>query len=804
MKRKSIIPIIGSGFTRNCKSFRGKTPSGTDYKQYMIEEITIALELSSDEKKALSTRKFSEISSKYYKVVDKKTRERYLRNNFTSVCLEENKRNFLTLPWPYIYTLNIDDGIEKCSEYTSIILPNRKLNDDEDIFDKEKCIIKLHGDVHEILKYNDTDNEVLTTEQYVRSLRKNEALLSKLKHDSLFQNLLFIGCSLDDEIDLIDSLVSDGDGKNQTAKYICLTKEPTKLDILDYEKYGITHCLIFDSFDCFYTELYAAGTEASKIQADELSKFNKFDIINLPYDYEVNKPYLFFGKGLVGKDHSITIPYFFISREKSSQVIKSLDSHCLQLIVGSRCSGKTYMLADIAQTIRDRDVYFFETKDRLSEKAFEQLLQTKNSVILIDSGALTSDQFETVLRNLFQLSQNMVRIIISVNKNDREVTGILTLLDQQGIIDIKTIPQIEVSSVFSEKELAQINTKLAVVSAGLFRRHRSIVDNIIKLSDGLKEKHKFTDIEPHLRNNRELAALIALGIERKIYTTHAIRLDLYDELYVECKIADPLIDFESTWMFERSNADNSPKKFVLNAEYWLCDKLENYLGSEEHNNSIADAFRYIITKLIAFEGAPNLQRGKKNPSYGEYIYFDNINRLFSNGKKSGESGLALIRIIYDKLNDLLSEDPNYKHQRAKCYIKSSYYERNIDEKIKYLDAAYRDANVAHTTFAERYNMATNEKIAISRDHVAYTLALIYCHKCHVHHYENIQENSVAVTLLNDAFNSPYNTYSFVRYDTLNYQSVIEKTISTVISNKNLVSPDVYHCLEQLYSIISDT
>ena len=49
----------------------------------------------------------------YHKVVPNEAQEQYLRNNFTRVAIEDKKKDLLSLPWPYIYTLNIDDGIEK-------------------------------------------------------------------------------------------------------------------------------------------------------------------------------------------------------------------------------------------------------------------------------------------------------------------------------------------------------------------------------------------------------------------------------------------------------------------------------------------------------------------------------------------------------------------------------------------------------------------------------------------------------------------------------------------------------------------
>lgn len=315
MQRGLLIPIIGSGFTRNCSSFRGKVPSGNDYRRYMIGRILEAEPSLSVEKERLEKETFSNISSMYHKVVPNEAQEQYLWNNFTRVAIEDKKKDLLSLPWPYIYTLNIDDGIEKNSDYCRVINANRPVNDH--IFDSEKCVIKLHGDVYDMLSYTDSHSEVFTQEQYITSLKKNDTLLSKLKHDSIFQNLLFLGCSLDDEIDLLYSFVPTETQGNQTARYICVTQKPSFFDELKYEKYGITHCIVFDSYDSIYDELYSVGIEAQKINVDDLAHYRKFGVRKLLSDYESNKSFLLFGKSLIGKDHTITLPYYFITRKEN-------------------------------------------------------------------------------------------------------------------------------------------------------------------------------------------------------------------------------------------------------------------------------------------------------------------------------------------------------------------------------------------------------------------------------------------------------------------------------------------------------
>ena len=123
--------------------------------------------------------------------------------------------------------------------------------------------------------------------------------------------------------------------------------------------------------------------------------------------------------------------------------------------------------------------------------------------------------------------------------------------------------------------------------------------------------------------------------------------------------------------------------------------------------------------LIGQYGKPDLDYGDKNAYYKPYILFDEINQIFQ------FHGLALIREIYISLNDLLSTDPNYMHQRAKCYIRSADVASGDKEKMDFLENAYRDAVVSHDVFLKRYDYSKNEKINISVAHTEYTIALTY-------------------------------------------------------------------------------
>ena len=125
-------------------------------------------------------------------------------------------------------------------------------------------------------------------------------------------------------------------------------------------------------------------------------------------------------------------------------------------------------------------------------------------------------------------------------------------------------------------------------------------------------------------------------------------------------------------------------------------------------------------------------------------------------------------------------------------------------KLDYLDKAYRDANVALQVFTQRYDECGNEKLVISMDHIVYTQALILCHKCFINDYSDISANTFAIHTLHTALNSPYNTYSFAKTDSFNYQSVVEKIVYATIANKGLVHPEAYGWLQDLFRLISET
>lgn len=792
IREKKLIPFLGSGFTRGCRTKKGMVPSGSDYKDHMIQSIIKYAAPSPSEQQALHAEKFSSISSIYHQKVPYSVQRNYLLKNFSQVVLEDHKCQFLELPWPYIYTLNSDDGIESNSEYTNVVYSNREIS--KTIFDERKCVIKLHGHINEQLTYLDSTSEIFDQKQYARSLfSNNRSLLTKLKQDFNGQNLIFIGCSLDDELDIL--AVTGSTNEHAVSRYYCATTLPNFITEAKLVDFGITHYVLFDNFDDIYTELFNAGNDAVMIPLAQIDQYKSSSCRTLSSDFEINKPYLFYGKSLIGDKRELVLPYFFTSREITQDIIAGFSTSPVQILLGNGASGKTYVATDVARHFRNRSVYFFESKDRLSDDALEQLLSTTKSIIILDNYSVNIHQIERIFKSVNLIEQRDSYWLIVSSKSNRDLSGLIRLLEMKQLLKECDIPKYYISNKFSNTEISNLNNLLVTVNLSVFSPDQTIVDNIITCGKKLASKSKYDSIRPRMREISEISALIALATERKIYTSKVVNLDLSAEMLVQQKATSPLIETESTWSYERSASDNSLIKYVVNAEYWLIDQLLDFSKIKANQEKIIAAYNLLISRIIEYYGKPDLNFGDKDAPYKEYILFDNINKIFKN------KGLYLIRRIYQNLNDLLATDPHYLHQRAKCLIKSASVDSSESSKREFLTMAFRDAAVAQSVFEKRFSDSGNEKIQISVAHTVYTKALSLCHLCALDNYSNVKKNTEAVQTLFVVLKSPFIKYEDTKNDTYNYNNAIKNLVTTLVAKKDLVDDNCLRMLQEIFQII---
>lgn len=218
---KRLVPVLGSGFSFNFHTNGGRVPSVDDLKSEMVRLLKECEEYECTSEEELRAAELSELADALLPILEKcadsmevdkeKTTVlshflKYMEDNFYQVRSVPNHiKEFLKCEWPYLYTLNYDDAIEKTIgvENCEIVIPYSDLN--RTWLDTRTCVIKLHGDVHRLLQTKDLHFCILNKKQYLESItsKENKALMEWLKTDYTSKDLLFIGCGLNNEIDFL-------------------------------------------------------------------------------------------------------------------------------------------------------------------------------------------------------------------------------------------------------------------------------------------------------------------------------------------------------------------------------------------------------------------------------------------------------------------------------------------------------------------------------------------------------------------------------------------------------------------------
>ncbi|EKE05982.1 MAG: hypothetical protein ACD_19C00134G0003 [uncultured bacterium] len=347
LARKTLIPIIGAGFTNGEQAHGRKVPGGSEFKNIMIRNICKHSDELTEDDFEQEGYKFSETANEFFKRVPKDDYKRILQDCFTKVRLSREKRNFLNIGWPYIYTLNVDDAIEKNSGYNPV-LPYRSLSP---FVNELRCVFKMHGDVLEELKYDEMPNIIFSQEQYIKSLESNAHILKFFQSDYSSNNTIFIGCSLDDELDLKYAISTTSVEENSNLVRIFVTREkPKGLRKSRLEDFKISAVLLVDNYSDFYDYMFNLYDDIRYTNEQPFDEFKNPEIQQLGTEVESNKEYLLDILGV--KSSSKSLPFFTGQRELLTTIIKKVLDETVTVISGPRYSGKTILAKTLVKNLK--------------------------------------------------------------------------------------------------------------------------------------------------------------------------------------------------------------------------------------------------------------------------------------------------------------------------------------------------------------------------------------------------------------------------------------------------------------------
>ena len=358
-----LIPFFGAGFTMNEKcgpnNLRTTVPDGGRCKE-LFEDLL---------RKYDPGRKYSDslidVSAALFKSikhdgVPNKDFLGLLQKFFINVQVDGVKKEFLNLPWHTAFTINIDDGIESCSDFYPI-LPYRNARS----VVKGKTIYKIHGDAKWETEYETDDNLVFNYDQYINSISLptnqtlREAILSAMKDE----NLLYIGCSLRDEPDLryLNKLIANDDKNVKKNILLCGKKPDQYYEESLQDDYGITDIIIVDDYSSLYsdfiTEIHSNAVE-NEIRNYKYSNPKIKDTEDIKY---------FTGfKTFDENRNTFYRSELFVYRDIIDEIDNALIVYPVVYIEGRRFSGKTILLELLIEREKTRKTVYFPSESQRS------------------------------------------------------------------------------------------------------------------------------------------------------------------------------------------------------------------------------------------------------------------------------------------------------------------------------------------------------------------------------------------------------------------------------------------------------
>ena len=609
---------------------------------------------------------------------------------------------------------------------------------------KKGALIKLHGDVKDILMYKDSDCKIFSRKEYAYSINKNASLLARLENDLKNQNIIFIGCSLDDEFDIlsISKVPLKQESDSRVKKIFCTNKKPGIIYEAKLKEYNITDIVVVDDYTELYHQIYLAWIESQKIQEDELQDFCGIPTLTLsPIDR--NADYFYFGKRLFNRhENKITYPYYFIIRNIVNEVVAALNSASVILAEGNSLSGKSYFLFGIYSVVKDQCVYIFDGSARIRQSSFDNLMMKKDALFLFDIGALTPEQFSHLLDSKDLLKKNNSKAIVALSIDKSDMLGIVKLKLINKEINEEGIRKFSIQKHFDNDEINNINKLLPRVGIPVFLQRKTILDNVISSHKNMN-RGKYNSAKLEIKNYKYMVALLVLITQEKIYTYDQVRYDIAAECVDLNLKYKEMIEEISTVLVEKDANNLSNYKYVLNAKFWLQNELAKFAANTENYGLICDAYRYLVDRIIKLNGAYTPQ---SRESYREYILFDSINSIFVYSRKEN---LPLVIKIYEQLNSVLSEDYQFQHQYAKGLF--LLYKSGLTTKSdRSLSSANEKIIVAESLInkvIENASERAKRRLEITHSRMCFTKSLILCEFCEKENYSNIERVKKIISTL---------------------------------------------------------
>lgn len=701
----SLVPVFGAGFTVGETASSGKkVPKGDEFRGVMFAQLA-EYGMTEAELSDLESGSFSDVCDVYFDpdFVPSSVVKKTLQDCFLDATLSAEKQSLINnIDWKYIYTLNIDNAIEKHSKFRPIYPYDAALSGNSRSFSP---VYKLHGDVFYEVTHT-SDRLVFRKASYLESIESNRRMLSLLQEDMLNKNVVYIGCSLSDENDIAFLVASKNIPGKVTRRIIFSSEEPSRIEASKLKRHGVNTIILIDKGK--YSQPYQLLQAAYLLSAASDKEMDRFSL-NLKHlgdDPKENQDFLIKGVTDVGSEFggsSSVLPYYYAPREVEQELLEYTLAGGVVVVSGPRVSGKTLLTRSVVGKIIDRRVFFVESGTALESTYLNKLMGLKNAVIVFDVKTIDMELAKIIRSNTLTLTNNFTTVMCVVDSSD----GIL--VDALSSTRIVSPPLVQVDRKFSAKEVKAINLRFKSVRCPAFRGGRKLLDNLFYAYNVLGQDAVIKRIP---KEKDLLALLYVLSVKRKVdgdwarfVSTSHTRLD---ELISK---SVPYLDYERVGRSEL--ASHAGYKVVCNSDVWLLAVL-----SELYR---ARGVAWCIDSLL------ELVRGipfEESRLAIELTLFDNLNFAFA-GDKGGAA--ELIIGFYERLEDIRGSEAEFFVQKAKAYYNMYRHADSVEK----LGDRIRELTIAET-------WAQNEHDVAAERNIRHIIALVSLRRIYDDKYQNAE------------------------------------------------------------------
>jgi hypothetical protein len=737
---KHLIPILGTGFSSGTITRMGKVPNVRQLKNKMAELLLETSAYHGQRKEDFEEINLFQIAGAFWDEAEKLSEQKmynkfveYMENNFTNTNdLPIIKRKFLNAGWRYIYTLNYDDAIERNLEIETIIPYNRH---NKEFIERHFCLFKLHGDAKEFVKSKDKKYCILSKPQYLESLNASENydMCKHLETDFTANSLLFIGCGLSDELDLLfaaenglrkkSSLNSEMNSENSHLIYLLYKDNDettvTLADKLKLQEYGITDVLVVNrekGMNDFYQMVNALCMELKAIkQEDELENYKGIHFRKLNEDDQRNLDYFFINEKVSINNGTICLPGFFVERSLGREVIREIHGEkVIHVIAGSKLSGKTYLLLQLVKELPPGSTYYLPIA--INDRVLSDIKKKQDCIFVMDKSALTIEQVKSLFMDIENIKKKNIKIILVVNSDDKDFLEFYSNKNiGNRLVAFHLLPN---KFAKDTGEIADFNKHIAKLRLVDYKPQNTILDFLFQVEESIIT-NKYPRILPPIKflgndNHAELKAMIILAVENVIPLSLAVRLGIEDTLFKLSQLYNITVQKDYLTDIE-SEVDFSRFKFVNNSPYWVLRCLSECARNVANHDTIANAYYSVVNVFLQIY--QNDTRAF-NSHIKKYFMLDMLQTLFSNNETKGI--LKLPNAIYEKLHNKLFDHYQFLHQEAKCELRVARREKKRDEILAILGKAFGNINRA-LDLGEKSHA---ENIEYTLNHMKVTKALV--------------------------------------------------------------------------------